>query len=358
MTAETLAALALLFTPGLGPVRIRALVEAAGGAEAALALPVPLAREVAALDEATARLLGAKEHRERATAEMSRATRVGLTLLAITDDRYPTALRAIYDPPPVLWVRGDIGPLVGLEGPTPRSIGIVGTRRCSAHARAFTGRLSADLARAGVTVVSGLARGVDTEAHRAAVEAGGCSIAVLGCGADRVYPPENADLATRLTLVSAYPVGTPPEPHNFPARNRVIAGLSSGVVVVEGDLKSGSLITATAALESGRTVYAVPGRPGEANTAGPHRLLREGAVLVESAADVLEDLGWGVVPPRADLDLSGNEARVYAALLGTPLLDDLVGSTGLEAPAVLASLMLLTLTGAVRELPGGRYSRA
>ncbi|HWG84879.1 MAG TPA: DNA-processing protein DprA [Deinococcales bacterium] len=358
MQAEALAALTLHFTPGLGPVRIKALVERAGGAAAALALPPAVAREAASLDAATAAGLGAAAPRERAALEAERAARLGLTLLPYCDDRYPEALRAIYDPPPILWVRGGVEPLAGLRGPTPRSFGIVGTRRCSAHARAFTSRLAGDLARAGVLVVSGLARGVDTEAHRAAVQSGGASVAVLGCGADRVYPPENAELAASLTLVSAYPVGTPPEAHNFPARNRIIAGLVSGVAVVEGDLKSGSMITATAALEAGRTVFAVPGRPGEANTAGPHRLLREGAVLCESAEDVLAELGWDGPPARPDLCLEGDQAVVYGALEGALLLDDVVAATALDPSRALAALMLLSLGGAVRELPGGRYSRS
>lgn len=358
MTPEALAVLELEFTPGIGPIRARALLEHFGSAEAALAAPAAARREVPGLDAPSAARIGTAEPRERALVELERARKLKLSIVTIADAAYPEALRAIHDPPPVLWVRGDPAGLGRLSGPVPRAIGVVGTRRCSGHARLFAGRLSADLAEAGVVVVSGLARGIDTEAHRSAVDAGGLSVAVLGSGADRIYPAENAALSGRLLVLSAYPAGTEPAAHNFPARNRIIAGLSAGVVVVEGDLKSGALITAVAALEAGRTVFAVPGRPGEPNAAGPHRLLRDGAVLTEGAADVLEEMRWAAGPVRPAPKLQGTAASVYGALDGTPLLDEIVAATGLGAPEILTSLMVLSLQGHVRELPGGRYSRA
>jgi DNA processing protein len=350
--------LALHFTPGLGPVRFRALLDHFGSAHAAVGANLNALREVAGLDAGTIAGIGSKESFARADTELERAKRVSLEVIVFEDDRYPEALKAIYDPPPALWVRGEVSALENLRGPTPRSIGVVGTRKCSNHARVWTAGLARDLATSGVTVISGLARGIDTEAHQAAVDAGGMSIGVLGSGADRIYPPENAALAARMTVVSAYPVGTPPTAHNFPARNRIIAGLSSGVVVVEGDVKSGSLITAVAALEAGRTIFAVPGRPNDPNAQGPHRLIRDGAVLTESAQDVLEELGWASGPLRETPQLEGHEARVYAALDGTPLFDEIVMATGLSAPEVMTALTMLSLRGLVRELPGGRYSRA
>lgn len=354
------ATLALQFTPGLGPVRFKALLEHFGSSEAAISAGLTALRELPGLDAGTIAGIGSKASFERADTELERAGRVGLEILGFEDDRYPEALRAIYDPPPALWVRGEIGALEALRGPTPRAIGVVGTRKCSSHARVWTAGLARDLAQSGVTVISGLARGIDTEAHQAALDAGGASIGVLGCGADRIYPPENAELAARMTVVSGYAIGTPPAAHNFPARNRIIAGLCAGVVVVEGDLKSGSLITAVAALEAGRTVFAVPGRPNEPNAQGPHRLIRDGAVLTESAQDVLEELGWASMSaePRELPKLEGNELRVYAAIEGTPLLDEIVAGSGLSAPEVLTALMMLSLQGIVRELPGGRYSRS
>jgi DNA processing protein len=174
---------------------------------------------------------------------------------------------------------------------------------------------------------------------------------------DHIYPSENSALAAQLTLVSAYPIGTRPAAHNFPARNRIIAGLSSGTVVIEGDLDSGSLITAVAALEAGRTVFAMPGRPGESNSKGPNRLIKDGAVLIESVSDILEEMRWGSVTLSAAPSLEGDEAKVYAALDDALLVDDIVHRTGLAMPAAQSILMMLKLKNVILELPGGRYSR-
>jgi DNA processing protein len=360
--AELRAALALHYTPNLGPVRIKALAAHFGSTQAAWDATLSDLRLVAELEASSLNALSTASVREAAVArgetELERAGKVGAQVIALTHPAYPAALRAIFDPPTLLWVRGDIKALEALEGVTPRAVGVVGTRKCSPHARAFTVNLARDLAVAGVTVVSGLARGIDTAAHAAAVDAGGTSVAVLGCGIDTIYPAENRALAERLTVVSAYQIGTPPAAHNFPARNRIIAGLSTGVVVVEGEATSGSLITAVAALENGRTVFAVPGRPGDPNAEGPNALIRDGAVLTESADDVLGELGWGRASQRPAPELEGDEARVYAALEGELLLDDLVLRTGLNSSQATVALMMLTLKNAVLELPGGRYSRA
>jgi DNA processing protein len=360
---ELHSALSLFFTPNLGPVRVKALLEHFGSAARALESKLGELREVNGLEASSIASLTSTAARDkaaaRADAELERARKVGAQIVAFSSDLYPEALRAIYDPPPVLWIRGDPAALEMLQGATPRAIGIVGTRKCSPHARAFTQGLAGDLAAAGVTVNSGLARGIDTAAHAAAVDAGGGSIAVLGCGIDTIYPAENKALAERLTVVSGYAIGTPPAAHNFPARNRIIAGLSSGIVVVEGDLDSGSLITAVAALENGRTVFAVPGRPNDPNARGPNRLIKQGAALIESAQDILEEFRWGsVTAARAMPVLDGDEATVYAALEGELLLDDLVLRTGLGGPQITVALMMLTLKNVVLELPGGRYSRA
>jgi DNA processing protein len=357
---ETHAMLALEFTPGLGPVRIKTLLEHFGNAQTVLETQLMQLRDVPGLDSKSIAGIGSSQSLERATTELERAAKLEVRVIASSSANYPAALKAIYDPPPVLWVRGDVTALEELIGVTPHSIGIVGTRKCSPHAKAFTAKLARELAQAGVIVVSGLARGIDTEAHRSSVEAGGRSIGVLGSGVDHIYPSENSALATQLTLVSAYPIGTRPAAHNFPARNRIIAGLSSGTVVIEGDLDSGSLITAVAALEAGRTVFAMPGRPGESNSKGPNRLIKDGAVLIESVADILEEMRWKSssngsppVPPN----LEGDEARVYAALDDALLVDDIVHRTGLAMPAAQSILMMLKLKNVILELPGGRYSR-
>ena len=354
---ETHAMLALEFTPGLGPVRIKTLLEHFSDAQTVLETKLMKLRDVPGLDSKSIAGIGSGQSLERATIELERAAKLEVRVIASSSSNYPAALKAIYDPPPVLWVRGDIRVLEELEGVTPRSIGIVGTRKCSPHAKAFTAKLARELALAGITIISGLARGIDTEAHRSSVEAGGKSIAVLGSGVDHIYPSENTALAASLTLVSAYPIGTRPAAHNFPARNRIIAGLSNGIVVIEGDLDSGSLITAVAALEAGRTVFAMPGRPGESNAKGPNRLIKEGAVLIESASDVLEEMRWGSGSPALMPTLEGNEARVYAALDDILLVDDIVIRTGLAVPEAQSILMMLKLKGVILEHPGGRYSR-
>jgi DNA processing protein len=356
---ETHAMLALEFTPGLGPVRIKTLLEHFGDAQTVLETKLIKLRDVPGLDSKSIAGIGSSQSLERASTELERAAKLEVQVIVSSSANYPAALKAIYDPPPVLWVRGDVVALEELVGVTPRSVGIVGTRKCSPHARAFTAKLARELAEVGVTVISGLARGIDTEAHRSSVEAGGKSIGVLGSGVDHIYPSENTALAAQLTLVSAYPIGTRPAAHNFPARNRIIAGLASGTVVIEGDLDSGSLITAVAALEAGRTVFAMPGRPGESNAKGPNRLIKEGAVLIESATDILDEMHWGSglhasVPAPS---LEGDEARVYAALDDALLVDDIVLRTGLAMPTAQSILMMLKLKNLILELPGGRYSR-
>ncbi|WP_183986726.1 DNA-processing protein DprA [Deinobacterium chartae] len=350
---ELRALLALRFTPGLGPRRIAALQQAFGSAQQALAARRDALSEVEGLDSRVLAEIGRASHTERADLELERARRVGVTLLGAGQPGYPTALRALPDPPAVLWARGELPPLEVV----PRAVGVVGTRAASPFGLEFTRTLARDLARAAVVVVSGLARGIDTAAHAACLEAGGVTLGVLGCGVDRVYPAENRALAARMTVLSEHPLGTAPAAHHFPGRNRIIAALSAGSVIVEGSVTSGAMHTAMAALECGRTVFAVPGRAGDPLAQGPHRLLREGAVLTESVADVLAELGWGEVKTDAP-ELEGERRAVYAALEGPALLDEVARRCGLDAVAVQGLLMLLCLEGHVRELPGGRYARA
>ncbi|WP_019587955.1 DNA-processing protein DprA [Deinococcus apachensis] len=349
---ELHALLTLRFTPNLGPRRTEHLRRHFGSAGAALGAPLTALRGVPGLDARSVAGIGTATPREQAESELARAAREGVTLLGRGLEGYPDALEALGDPPAVLWVRGDLPdfPVV------PRAVGIVGTRGASPHALGLTRHLAADLARAGVTVVSGLARGVDTAAHEASVDAGGISVGVLGSAVNMIYPSENTGLARRLTLVSEYPLDTGPAQHHFPTRNRIIAALSAATVVVEGELKSGSLITATHALECGRTVFAVPGRAGDPRAAGPHRLLREGAVLTETAGDILDELGWEDAPAAPLPDLPPEQARVYAALTTPATLDDLQGATGLTLPDLQTALVMLQLMGLAEEV-GGRWAR-
>ncbi|RTR25729.1 DNA-processing protein DprA [Deinococcus radiophilus] len=358
-SAELRALLALRLTPGLGPRRIEALRQHFGSAVGALAAPPSALSGVEGLDRRSAAAV-TKPAYDAAAQELERVAQArsegkDIRLLGRGFPDYPPALEALGDPPAVLWVRG---PLPDLPA-SPYTVGIVGTRGASPHALSLTRQIATDLSSAGVTVVSGLARGVDTAAHTAAVEAGALSIGVVGTGVDRVYPAENVDLARRLSLVSEYPLGTGPQAHHFPQRNRLIAALSSAVLVVEGELKSGSLITATHALECGRTVFAVPGRAGDPRAAGPHRLLREGAVLTESAADILTELGWtgvGGTSITSPPDLPGEQAAVLAALTEPRTLDDLSAQTGLSLSDLQTTLMMLQLAGHAEE-SGGRWLR-
>ncbi|CAM3560760.1 DNA-processing protein DprA [Deinococcus saxicola] len=350
--SELLALLILRLTPNLGPRRIEVLRRHFGSAGAALQAPLLKLRDVPGLDSKSVAGMGNPKTAAGAQAELEKAARLGVTLLGRGLDGYPEALEALGDPPPVLWVLGELPEL----SVVPRAVGIVGTRAASPYAVSLTRRISGDLARAGVVIVSGLARGIDTAAHGAAVEAGGQSIGVLGCAVNVIYPRENERLAERLTLISEYPLDTGPAQHHFPTRNRLIAALSAGTLVVEGERKSGSLITATHALECGRTVFAVPGRAGDPRAAGPHALLRDGAVLTETAQDVLDELGWGQAPAAPIPDLPPEQARVLMALTAPATLDDLQAATGLPLPELQTALVMLQLMGLAEET-GGRWAR-
>jgi DNA processing protein len=299
--------------------------------------------------------------RQRAAAEQSRAT-----LVTLEDPGYPPALKQIAAPPPFLFVRG------ALVDEDALAIAIVGSRRATAYGLRMAEHLAADLAARGVTVVSGLARGVDTAAHRGALGVRGRTLAVLGSGIDRVYPPENRGLAREVTaaggIVSQFPMGTPPLPQHFPVRNRVIAGLTLGTVVVEAAERSGALITARMAGEMGREVYAVPGNVSSPVSQGTNDLLRDGASFARSWEDVVAELApaWraavrpGPAPAPAGVAVTAEAGGGVLSLLGDdPLaIDHVIERSGLAAGAVAASLTELELRGLVRKLPGSRYVRA
>jgi DNA processing protein len=292
----------------------------------------------------------------------SRAAAAGIDVIAWNDPRFPAPLLAIPDPPPALWYRGT---LAALDAP---AVAIVGSRAASAVALETATRLGEDLARRGITVVSGLARGVDSAAHRGALRTGR-TIGVLGSGVDRMYPPEHAGLAREIAhaglVVSEYPPGTAPLPFQFPKRNRLISGLSRAVVVIEASEKSGSLITATCALEQGREVMAVPGNVLSGRNRGAHALIRDGAKIVECGDDIVEELGWGVAGPAAAPDPStpGRSTSSGDPLLrlmqqGEPYdLDGLAGLSGVDGVRLLPRLLDLELAGLVHRIEGGRFIR-
>jgi DNA processing protein len=285
--------------------------------------------------------------------------------LPLGDLRYPVALSAISDPPKTLWIHGRVE---CLRGPM---VAIVGSRAASPYALQVSHKLGADLARRHVTVVSGMARGVDSAAHQGALDAGGVTVAVFGCGVDVIYPREHTQLAARIrergALISEFPPETPPLPPYFPQRNRIISGLSLAVVIVEAAEKSGSLITARFALDQGREVLAVPGNILGGRNSGAHALLRDGAKIVEGANDILEEIrggigdwgsGIGGVNESKSADSASQDPVLRHMTLGEPYdLDQLAERSGLDRIRLLQRLLELELTGTVQRVDGGRFVR-
>ncbi len=301
--------------------------------------------------------------------ELKAIERGRIEVRSVLDPTYPARLKMIADPPPLLYITGT------LTEQDELAVAIVGARRATAAGRAMTEELSHDLAGAGMTVVSGLARGVDAAAHRGALSAQGRTIAVLGCGIDQTYPPEHARLRRQIeergAILSEVPMGAPPHSHHFPRRNRIISGLSLGVIVTEAAISSGSLITARLAAEQGREVFAVPGFVKEDTSRGTNALLKEGAALIERAQDVIDAILPQLEPalrlrlqPSREKNMPGDqlgeeEQRVYDVLSYDPLtVDDVIVNTGLSVSTVMATLLSLELRQRVRQLPGQRYLRA
>ncbi len=296
--------------------------------------------------------------------EIARVRAAGITLVGFNDNEYPARLRAIADPPPLLYVKG------ALTDVDDKAVAIVGSRSASDYGRRVARDLARGLASLGFTVVSGMARGIDGMAHETALNSGGRTIAVLGSGVERAYPPEHDKLYQRIgdngAVISELPLGTKPLAFNFPARNRLISGLSLGVVVVEATEKSGSLITASLAVEQGREVFAVPGEVGASRSRGAHRLIRQGAKLVESVDDILEEIapqlltvsGAAHAAPLALLQNASADARTVFTMLqdGALQVDQVIEKSGLAAARVLQILLELELQGYVRQLPGKKYA--
>lgn len=292
-------------------------------------------------------------------AEYEKARACCDTLLTWEDAEYPRLLRQIPHPPPVLYVRGN------LTYDDEWSIAVVGTRRVTAYGREVTRAFVGDLVRNKMTIISGLARGVDAEAHRTALETGGRTIAVLGCGVDVVYPPEHDKLSLAIiqhgAIISEYPVGTKPDATNFPPRNRIISGLSLGVLLVEGDETSGAMITADFALEQDREVFAVPGNIFRRESRGPNRLIRESrAKSVTRVQDILEELNLTMisehVEARAAVPENEMEATLLRFLSSEPVhVDDLRQQTGLAIAEVSSTLAMMELKGLVRQSGGMNY---
>jgi DNA processing protein len=296
--------------------------------------------------------------------EVQCANDAGVRIIPFGSGIYPNRLRTIADPPPCLYVKGEI------RQEDDKAVAVIGTRSASHYGRRVARDLCRGLASLGFTVVSGMARGIDGVAHDAALNAGGRTIAVLGSGVDRAYPPEHQKLYHRISengaVISELPLGAPPLAFNFPARNRLISGLSAGVVVVEATEKSGSLITAAIALEQGREVFAVPGEVGSSRSRGGHRLIREGAKLVENVDDILEEIAPQLVasdrrsaaPMRTlPVDTQPETRRIFNLLQERSLhIDEVIEASGFSTSRVSQILLELELQGFLKQLPGNRYS--
>lgn len=352
--------LALALVPGLAPRRALTLAGEHGGADALLGRS-PAA--LAGLGLSAAAVRAWPGARDRARAELEALSRAGARLVTWGDPHYPARLRTIAEPPLALAVRG------ALELDEAPAVAIVGARRASGYGRRVAEDLAWALARVGVTVVSGLAAGIDAAAHRGALRAGGRTVAVLGTGIDRVYPSWHAPLAREVAaqgaLVSEFPCGAPPRKEHFPRRNRIVAGLALGTVVVQATLRSGSLGTARHALEAGREVFAVPGPLGDPLHEGPHALIRDGAWLVRGAEDVLDaiapQLRPGLAAARVEAAaaaLHPDEARLLNVLEEARHVDDVIRAVGGAPATTLETLLALELRGLVVQEPGMRFRRS
>lgn len=352
---------------GIGPVRVRALGDALGSPEAILAASAEELATVRGIGPKVAAKIVEQRGQRQADAEEQAAARLGARLVTPEDAEYPAPLKTIYDPPLCLYVRGT------LDKKDDQALAIVGTRRTTHYGEAQADRLAYQVAKAGFTVVSGLARGIDTLAHQAALKAGGRTFAVLGGAMDRIYPPENRELAEEIAehgaLISEFPLGREPDRTTFPYRNRVVSGLSKGVLVVEAGLDSGAMNTAEQALEQGRSVMAVPGRVDLEGARGPHRLIQNGARLVEDLSDILKEFEF-LFPPaeqarlvrqqdaRQRLTLAPAEQALVRVLWTEPELDFdvIIRRTGLTSAQLMTLSMQLEMKRIIRRLPGRRLA--
>jgi DNA processing protein len=338
--------------PSIGPRRFAHLLRAFGSAYAAWSASDADLKAIGLEDGPRTRLLQARDHL-KLDAEMARVQRAGASLLPLSDPAYPALLRTLQDAPILLYVRGT------LESADEHALAIVGTRRATSYGRDAARMLARDLARNQVTVVSGLAQGIDASAHRGALEGGGRTIAVLGSGVDQIYPREHTGLAREIcasgAIVSEYPVGTRPDAYNFPRRNRIISGLSLGVLIVEAPEKSGSIITANAAAEQGRDVFAVPANIFNAAGVGSNKLIQDGAKLVQNVKDILDEIhvtqqeqstrqtAKRIAPDTAE------EAKLLALLGPEPIhVDELTRQSGMPVSVVTSTLTMLELKGLAR----------
>lgn len=363
--------IALKSITGVGNVTFPALVDKFVSLPAIFTTPAPQLATTPGISKKTAAAIACFKGWDKIKRELDRTIKAGIRIITYQDELYPAKLRNIYDRPAFIYVKGNLTK-------DEINIAMVGSRLASTYGKYTTERISRELAIKGITIVSGLARGIDAAAHRGALTGQGRTIAVMGSGLDVIYPPENkklfAEIVQRGAVISEYQLGTPPLANNFPARNRIISGMSYGVVVVEAGEKSGSLITARLALEQGREVFAVPGSIDYAGARGTNKLIKQGAKLIENIDDILEDIlpqiertaplaassteSFGAIPPPITAKLSAIE-QVIIDLVSTNHLhvDEIIAATALSPADALSSLMSLELKGIIQQHPGKFFSR-
>ena len=369
--------LGLIRADNVGATTFAKLIKHFGSADRALGASVSELAKVNGIGFKKAEQIAATRGKFDVEAELELAAKLGVWIINLRDKRYPPVLKRIYDPPPVLYIKGSLVRRDNL------AISIVGSRRCSLYGQEQSSRLSHFLSSAGFTVCSGMARGIDTAAHHGALSAEGRTIAVQGCGLANVYPPENKKLFELITesgaCISELPLQYEPLSENFPPRNRIIAGLSLGTIVIEAGLRSGALITARMAMENNREVMAVPGKIDSPLSKGTHKLIKEGAKLIESVEDVMAALGYigqqlqehaTAAAQKAtekieaplfeikELKLAGHEKTIFETLGREPLhIEQIIAGTDLAAGSVNAALVTMRLKGLIKQLPGSMFVR-
>jgi DNA processing protein len=356
--------IALNMVADVGPVRVRQLLDAFGSPEKILQAPRSELKKVDGIGEEVAKSITKWRENVRLDDELARIERENVRVVTQLDDEFPQNLREIHDPPLVLYVRG------ALKKNEKLAVAVVGTRRPTHYGQESARKLAYQLAHCGVAVISGGARGIDTAAHRGALQAKGRTIAVVGTGLDVIYPAENKKLFDEIAesgaVVTEFPFGTKPTKTNFPMRNRILSGWSLGVIVVEAGLHSGASITATQAAEQGRQVFAVPGRIDSPMSKGTHRLIKEGAKLTEDVEDVLSEFEFLTFrraeseksDESATISLTETEQKIVNALAEQELSpDEIIAATGLTSAEVSSTLLALEMKRVVKQLPGRRFAR-
>ncbi len=369
--------LKLIRADGVGPTTFTKLLKRFGSPDRILGASVSELAKTNGVGFKTAERIAATRDKFNTAAELELARKLGVWIINLQDSRYPPALKQIYDPPPVLYIKGDLIRQDNL------AISIVGSRQCSFYGQEQSSRLAHFLSSAGFTIYSGMARGIDTAAHQGALSAGGRTIAVQGCGLGNIFPPENKRLFELITesgaCISELPLEFEPLAVNFPPRNRIIAGLSLGTIVVEAGLRSGALLTANAAMDYNREVMAVPGKIDSPLSKGAHSLIKQGAKLIESVEDVMEALGYygeqltehaSIAAKKANdiiekplfdveqLKLSDHEKKIYDCLDKEPLhIEQIITDADITAGSVNAGLISLRLKGLIKQLPGSLFVR-